>query len=93
MVSSRRLKPRPDVIHTNLQNGEAVLLHLEKAKYYTLNVTAARIWNLLSEDKPEQEIAQALAAEFDVDPARALRSVEALLRDLEAGGFVTGQPG
>jgi hypothetical protein len=88
MVQTRSLKPRPDVVHTTLRSGDAVLLHIEKRKYYTLNVTAARVWNLLAEGRDQDAIALRLTQEFDVDLQHARGSVTKIIGELQAGGFL-----
>jgi hypothetical protein len=82
--------PRPEMAYTHLANGEAVLLHLEKRKYYVLNVTAARIWDMLSEGRNADEIAAGLADEFEVDAEYAKGSVSRMLSELGSGGFLRG---
>jgi hypothetical protein len=39
----------PDVVHTPLPNGEAVLLQMSTSHYFTLNTTGAQIWEMLSQ--------------------------------------------
>ncbi len=88
MTKSGLLEPSPDVVFTSLKSGEAVLLHIGKRKYYTLNVTAARIWQLLSEGKQAEDIAVHLTNEFAVGHDRAAASVARLLTELAEGGFL-----
>jgi Coenzyme PQQ synthesis protein D (PqqD) len=85
--------PGPNVAHTQLANGEAVLLHLEKRKYYVLNVTAARIWDMLTEGRDADEIAAGLADEFEVDVEHAKGSVSRMLSELDSRGFLRGVAG
>jgi hypothetical protein len=45
MISlDHKIRLHPDVVDTELDNGEMVLLHLESKTYYSLNLTAMRIW-------------------------------------------------
>ncbi len=80
--------PSPDVVHTTLSSGEVVLLHLQKRKYYSLNVTGAHIWNLLMAGHSIDEIGQSLTEEFDVTFDHARASVSSLLDDMIAAGFL-----
>ncbi|GEM_PF-1315260 len=90
MAQGARPMPQPNVAYTQLPNGEAVLLHMEKRKYYVLNVTAARIWDMLSEGRTADEMAAGLADEFEVDAEHARESVSRLLSELGSGGFLRG---
>ena len=85
---SPRLIPDPDVVQTELENGEVVLLSLTTRKYFSLNPTGARVWALVSEGRGAREISHALSLEFDVTPQQALPTVEALLDELLANGLV-----
>ena len=40
----QRVSPHPEVVDTELDRGEVVLLHLESTTYYSLNPTGGRIW-------------------------------------------------
>ena len=42
-----RVRPDDDVVDTELEGGEMVLLHLLTKQYYSLNVTGIRIWQAL----------------------------------------------
>jgi protein arginine N-methyltransferase 1 len=62
---------------------EVLLLHLSSGVYHVLNETAARIWRLIENGNAIASIANAIAAEFDVDPASAAADVRALVGSLE----------
>lgn len=49
---------------------------------YTLNETGAFIWDLIDGERSVQQIAAAMAAEYDIDAAMALSDVETYLADL-----------
>ena len=42
-----RVQPDNEVVDTELEGGEMVLLHLQTKHYYSLNVTGIRIWQAL----------------------------------------------
>lgn len=65
------VQPHPEVVDTDLDGTEVVLLHLESKTYYSLNVTGRRIWKGLKEGQSLQSISQHLSKEFDVDADRA----------------------
>lgn len=68
---------------------EAVLLHLSTERYFSLNDSALRIWELLSAGESLAATAELVASEYDVDPATVASDVEALLGELERLGLIT----
>jgi Coenzyme PQQ synthesis protein D (PqqD) len=79
-----KIKPDPDVVVTELDDNEAVLLHLETKMYYTLNETGIRIWQLLSEGHSIGEASETIHHEYDVLPEAAQESVFKLAQELIA---------
>jgi hypothetical protein len=77
-----RVHAHPQVVDTEFDEGDTVLLHLESKQYYSLNTTGTQIWRGLKAGLTLQEISHQLQARFDVDAERADRSVLALLEDL-----------
>jgi hypothetical protein len=71
----QRLIPHPEVVDTELQTQETVLLHLTRKRYYSLNLTGTRIWHGMKHGRSLREISQRLQEEFAVDAAHAERSV------------------
>jgi len=79
---NHRVKPDPDVVITELEGKEAVLLNLATKMYYTLNETGLRIWQLLGSCGMLEEISERLQSEFDVTPEKAKESVLNLIGEL-----------
>ena len=79
---NHRVEPDPDVVITELESKEAVLLNLATKMYYTLNETGLRIWQLLSSCGTLGEISETLSGEFDVSPEKAKGSVLNLIDEL-----------
>jgi hypothetical protein len=77
-----RVRPHAQVVDTQLDDGEVVLLHLESKTYFSLNLTGERIWQGVKQGLSLREISQRLQAEFDVDQARAESSVVELINEL-----------
>jgi Mn-dependent DtxR family transcriptional regulator len=77
-----KVNPHPNVVFTELENGEAVLLHMDSRKYFSLNESGATIWKLLEKGKTAGEISQALAEVYEVSPERAAQSVTELVNAL-----------
>lgn len=69
-------------------NGEAVLLNLHSGKYYGLDSTGTRIWNLLVEHGNIAEAYQALQEEYDVDPDQLQSDLLALVDQLTMNGLL-----
>jgi hypothetical protein len=79
-----KIKPDPDVVVTELDDKEAVLLHLGTKMYYTLNETGIRIWQLLSEGHSIGEASETIHNEYDILPDAAQKCVFKLTRELIA---------
>ena len=82
MELDQAVKPDPEVVCTAVSDKEAVLLHLDTKKYYSLNHTGLRIWQMLSDGKTPADIVAQLQTEFDVTPERARESVITLMSEL-----------
>lgn len=83
MISlTSQLAPHPDVVSTTLENGEAVLMHMGTANYFTLNSTGCRIWQLLEDAPSLAAVSEQLVAEYEVTPSQAEASVLALVKQL-----------
>ncbi len=80
---NQKITPHSDVIATELENREAVLLHLNTKKYYSLNVTGFRIWQLLDTGRTPVEICSAIQTEFDVTDEKARESVLKIVAELK----------
>jgi hypothetical protein len=78
----QKVKPHAQVVDTTLDDGEAVLLHLDSKTYFSLNVTGERIWHGVKQGLSLREISQCLQAEFDVAAEEADSSVLELINEL-----------
>jgi len=81
-------KPNPNVIFRRL-GDEMVLFHLETDRFYELNGTAARLWELLCEEGNGEQLPERMLAEFDIDPAEFASEAEALLASLRKEDLVS----
>ena len=82
MTWDQQVRPHPEVVDTELDTGETVLLQLESTTYYSLNATGTRIWQWLKAGFSLQEISHQLQATFAVEADRADCSVLALVQEL-----------
>ena len=88
MEAIHQITLNPDVVYTRFDDTSAALLNLKTKRYYTLNETGARIWELLEERQDLTSILDVLRTEFEVDDARSC--VEGFLEDLRGEELVTG---
>lgn len=84
----QHLHPHPEVVDTQLEDGETALLHLESTTYYSLNRTGTYIWQGLKQGLTLREISQRLQERFAVDAEGADRSVRALVQELAQHNLV-----
>lgn len=78
-----RFRAAGDALAATLSDG-AVLLNLRTKRYFSLNETGTRVWELLLEGRTEEEIVRTMTQEFDVAEGAARREtaeVIAALRD------------
>lgn len=85
---AQRAKPTPDVLCQDV-GGEAVLLDLASESYFGLDPVGARIWTLLDQDQPLQQILETLCAEYDAPRERLQGDLIALVAQLAGAGLVT----
>lgn len=86
-VASPALKPVDDLIARRM--GEAiVLVHLPTNRIFELNVTGARIWELVRDGVEPALIPRHLVQEFEIDESRASEEVSALIERLQREGLI-----
>ena len=76
-----------DQVSTNL-SGEAVILGMRDGVYYGLDPVGARIWALVQAPSAIGEVANAIAAEYEVPRERALADLLALATQLMERGLL-----
>jgi len=72
------------VVATAFDDGEGVLVDLDKKRYYRLNETAMLVWRSLEEDAPFEAIVKQMTETYDVGVEQATASVRRLLGELES---------
>lgn len=78
-----------DVLAAHLDD-ETVLLHLGTKRYFHLNVTGQRIWQMLEEGASEETLVERLSKEFAADRSVLVAEVQSLLDTLRQLGLVEG---
>ena len=76
---------KPGVLESQFPEG-LLLYDPETGKTLLLNETAALVWRMA--DREPEEIARALAEEYEVDEAQALQDAEETLSLLREEGFL-----
>jgi hypothetical protein len=82
------LKPNPNVISRRL-GDDIVLFNLDSDRFYELNGTAARFWELLHQGQDVDEIRKQLLEEFSVDAEQLKGESSALIDSLRQENLIT----
>jgi hypothetical protein len=87
---NKKFTARDDVVFTDLDDGSAVLLHLQTKYYYSLNETGCFLWKLLEGENgaSEESLVKELCTAFDVEETRARNDVRDFLKDLDEQGLI-----
>lgn len=70
-----------------------VLLHLKTERYYGLDETGTRMWQLLEEHGETAPVVQQLLAEYEIDEATIRRDLAMLIERFAESGLLTVQDG
>ncbi len=69
--------------------GEMMIMSARDSTLFSLNDVATVIWQAADGQTPLDEIVERrVCAEFDVEPAEALKDAESLVRELEGHGIL-----
>jgi coenzyme PQQ synthesis protein D (PqqD) len=82
LTLEQQLRPHADVVDTELDAQETVLLHLYSKLYYTLNPTGTLIWQGLKKQLSLGQISRQLQLQFEVEAETADSSVLRLAEEL-----------
>lgn len=80
-------KPVDRVVSTRVEGGGRVLLRLEDSTYFNLNETGAHIWELLTDGRSLDAMADSLTETFEISRGSALVEVERFLETLVEAGM------
>lgn len=84
---SENVRPAPDVLAAHLHD-ETVLLHMGSKRYFHLNDSGQRVWQLLESGVQPSALATRLHEEFDIDAHTANAAVADLLTSLRTLGLI-----
>jgi len=80
--------PLKDVVFTDFEGGEGILVNLNTKQYYRLNETGALIWRGLENGSTVEDIVSEMQTLYEVTREHALTSVDRLLLTLESNKLV-----
>ena len=78
-----RFEKTEDVVATDFEGEDAVVLNLATKKYYTLNETAFAIWAGIEEAREVRALVDLLMSPYEVTPEKARSSVVRTLERLQ----------
>ena len=84
---SSRFRASPDAVATRV-GDEIVLVHMKTDQIYSLNRTAARVWDLLCADCDRAEIERRMLDEFEVPSAELAGAIDDLVSSLVRGDLI-----
>lgn len=70
-----------DVLFTSM-GEDAVLLHVQRGDYYSLNKVGARLWMLADGTKNIEDLAKLITDEFEISQGQAIKDVAELAEQL-----------
>lgn len=79
---SAKIKPLTDVIFTDFDGKEGILVDLNTKQYYRLNETGSLIWRGLEKGNTLEEIVVEMRNTYEVSDERARASIDKLLQNL-----------
>lgn len=85
--TTTKYSPDPDVLVQELE-GQLVLLHLSRGRYYGLDAVGMRFWELLGQQAEMASIESQMLEQFDVSPQQLRTDLEALADKLLQAGLI-----
>jgi hypothetical protein len=85
--TSTRFRSSPDALATRV-GEEIVLVDLKTDRIYSLNRTAARIWELVCADCDRTEVERRMLEEFDVPPAQLAEAIDEVIESMTRDGLL-----
>jgi hypothetical protein len=79
---------RNDQVLFSKLNGEMLAIDSQAGYFYSMNITAGRIWELIANPLPVREICSILSKDFNVNAEQCEREVLQLLQNLLEAGLL-----
>lgn len=80
-----------NVVVTDFDGGEGILVDLNTKRYYQLNETAMLVWRGLEQGKSVNEIVDDVTSSYEVAPEHATTSVQRLLDSFQTYKLVSAK--
>ncbi len=71
-----------DIIVTELDNNEAILLDMRNKRYYSLNETGLAIFRGIEASLSQDKIVESIMSAYEVDQEKANNSVNSIIQKL-----------
>jgi hypothetical protein len=83
------MTPVNDVIYTDFDGKEGILVDLNTKQYYRLNETGSMIWRGLEKGRSVDDIVSEMQTTYEVSTEHARGSIERLLKNLESNKLIS----
>lgn len=83
-----RFQVHQDVIFTEVEGDESVLLHLGTGIYYGLDEVGTALWKLLEQGKTNKEITVHLLSEYEVSEAQLRQDLQQIISELQQENLI-----
>jgi hypothetical protein len=77
-----RWQPNDREVSSKVIDGEAIIIRLSDGIYYSMDKAGGVVWGMIEERRSGDEIAAAVAVQYDVSPDQARDDVLRLLQEL-----------
>ncbi len=88
LVIRSSFRPSPDAIATRV-GDEIVLVDLRTDRIYSLNRTAARLWELVGAECDRSEVERRMLEEFDVTPDQLAEAIDEFVLSMTRDGLLS----
>lgn len=88
-----RFRPSNSNLVSEVIDGEAIIVNLEKGLYYSLAKVGGEIWDAIQGGATEQEIADALVGRYAAEPSEVQGAVAALIHQLKQEEIIVEDTG
>ena len=88
---SQPLTKDPTAFAETRIDDEIVIMNLASGDFFSLQDSAAAIWDLLDGSRNRAAVLSALAGEFDAPEGELARDLDSFLGELRAGGLIAGE--
>lgn len=88
-MTETKLIRSDQIICTEFDGGEGILVDLNTKRYYQLNETALLVWKGIEKGSGIEDIVAQVVAEYEVQPEHARSSVENLMARLRSYKLVS----